>query len=78
MKASRIREAATRLADQARDTDWTHEEYLAADLSREVAAREASGAEIRAVAAGFSARKSLKEFNFDHQPGLKFTVTEPT
>ena len=52
MKAPRIREAATRLADQAREGGWTHEEYLAAVLSREVAAREASGAEIRARAAG--------------------------
>ena len=57
MKAPRIREAATRLADQAREGGWTHEEYLAAVLSREVAAREASGAEIRARAAGFPARK---------------------
>jgi DNA replication protein DnaC len=40
-------------------------------LSREVAAREASGAETRARAAGFPARKSLEDFNFDHQPGLK-------
>jgi DNA replication protein DnaC len=71
MKAPRIREAATRLADQAREGGWTHEDYLAAVLSREVAAREASGAEIRARAAGFPARKSLEDFNFDHQPGLK-------
>ncbi|WP_285250398.1 ATP-binding protein, partial [Pseudarthrobacter sp. fls2-241-R2A-168] len=71
MKAPRIREAATRLADQAREGGWTHEEYLAAVLSREVAAREASGAEIRARAAGFPARKSVEDFNFDHQPGLK-------
>ena len=48
MKAPRIREAAARLADQAREAGWTHEEYLAAVLSREVAAREASGAESRA------------------------------
>jgi hypothetical protein len=71
MKAPRIREAAARLADQAREAGWTHEEYLAAVLSREVAAREASGAEMRARAAGFPARKSLEDFSFDHQPGLK-------
>src|SRR5919112_4005355 len=71
MKAPRIREAAARLADQAREGGWTHEEYLAAVLSREVAAREASGAETRARAAGFPARKSLEDFSFDHQPGLK-------
>jgi DNA replication protein DnaC len=71
MRAPRIHEAATRLVDQAREAGWTHEEYLATVLSREVAAREASGAEIRARAAGFPARKSLKDFNFDHQAGLK-------
>ena len=71
MKAPRIRESAARLADQAREAGWSHEEYLAAVLSREVAAREASGAETRARAAGFPARKSLEDFSFDHQPGLK-------
>ena len=30
LKAPRITEAAARLADQARDAGWTHEEYLAA------------------------------------------------
>jgi DNA replication protein DnaC len=59
---------------QARDNAWTQEEYLAAVLSREVAAREASGAEARARAAGFPARKSLEDFSFDHQPGLKSDI----
>ena len=71
MKAPRIADAAARLADQARDASWTHEQYLAAVLSREVSAREASGAELRIRAAGFPGRKSLEEFTFDHQPGLK-------
>lgn len=71
MKAPRIREAAARLAEQARENGWTHEEYLAAFLSREVAARESSGAEARARATGFPARRSLEDFSFDHQPGLK-------
>ena len=44
LKAPRITEAAARLADQARDAGWTHEDYLAAVLEREVAARNASGA----------------------------------
>lgn len=30
LKAPRITEAAARLADHARDSGWTHEEYLAA------------------------------------------------
>lgn len=52
LKAPRIRGSAARLAEQARDGGWSHEEYLAV-LSREVAAREASGAAIRIRSAGF-------------------------
>lgn len=43
LKAPRITAAAARLADQARDAGWTHEDYLAAVLEREVSARNASG-----------------------------------
>lgn len=70
LKAPRIRDSAARLADQARDAGWTHEEYLSAVLSREVSSRESSGSELRIRAAGFPARKAIEEFNFDHQPGL--------
>lgn len=71
LKAPRIQEAAARLADQARDAGWTHEEYLAAVLDREVAAREASGSELRIRAAGFPARKTIEDYVFDHQPALR-------
>ena len=57
LKAPRITEAATRLADQARDAGWTHEDYLAAVLEREVSARNASGARLRIRAAGFGGLK---------------------
>ena len=53
LKAPRISSCAGRLAEQARDGGWTHEEYLAAVLSQEVTSREASGASIRIRAAGF-------------------------
>jgi IstB-like ATP binding protein len=36
----------------------------------EAAAREASGAAIRIRSARFPTRKSLEDFNFDHQPAL--------
>lgn len=71
LMAPRIRESAKRLAHQARDAGWSHEEYLIAVLEREVAAREASGAQLRIRAAGFPARKTVEDFTFDHQPGLK-------
>ncbi len=74
MKAPRITEAAARLADHARDAGWTHEEYLAAVLDREVAARNASGAQLRIRAAGFGARKTIEEFDFDTQPAVRQQV----
>jgi DNA replication protein DnaC len=74
LKAPRITEAAARLADNARDAGWTHEEYLAAILDREVAARNASGARLRIRAAGFGARKTLEDFDFDAQPAVRQQV----
>ena len=71
LKAPRIREAAQRLGDQARDAGWSHEEYLAAVLDREVSARDASGAHLRIRGAGFGTAKTIEDFVFDHQPGLK-------
>ena len=47
LKAPGLRESAGRLAERARSEAWTHEEYLAACLQREVAARDAHGGEDR-------------------------------
>jgi DNA replication protein DnaC len=71
LKAPRITEAAARLADQARDAGWTHEDYLAAVLEREVSARHASGAQLRIKAAGFAAPKTLEDFDWDAQPAIR-------
>ena len=56
---------------RVRAESWSHEEYLAACLQREVAARDAHGGEDRIRAARFPARKSIEEFDFDHARGLK-------
>jgi DNA replication protein DnaC len=71
LKAPRILDVAGRLADQARDAGWSFEDYLAAVLEREVSARNASGAELRIRAAGFGARKTLEDFDFDAQPAVR-------
>jgi DNA replication protein DnaC len=71
LKAPSLREAAGRLAERARAEGWTHEEFLAACLQREVAAREAHGGEGRIRQARFPARKSLEEFDYDHARALK-------
>jgi DNA replication protein DnaC len=74
LKAPRITEAAGRLADQARDAGWTHEDYLAAVLEREVSARNASGAHLRIKAAGFPSLKTLEDFDWDAQPAIRAQV----
>jgi DNA replication protein DnaC len=71
LKVPTLRESAARLAERARAENWSHEEYLAACLQREVSARESHGGEGRIRAARFPARKSLEEFDFDHARGLK-------
>jgi len=71
LKAPTLRTSVARLAERARAEGWSHEEFLAACLQREVAAREAHGGEGRIRAARFPARKSLEEFGFDHARGLK-------
>ena len=71
LKAPSLRESIPRLAERAREASWTFEEFLAACLQREVAARDSHGGEGRIRAARFPARKSLEEFDFDHARGLK-------
>ncbi|MEV5646245.1 ATP-binding protein [Streptomyces flaveolus] len=71
LKAPALLEAADRLVERASAESGTHQEYLAACLQREVAAREAHGGEGRIRAARFPARKTLEEFDFTHLRGLK-------
>ena len=71
LKAPTLRDSVQRLADRARAEGWTHEQFLAACLQREVAARDSHGGEGRIRAARFPARKALEEFDFDHQRSLK-------
>jgi DNA replication protein DnaC len=71
LKAPSLAGAVDRLAERARAESWTHEEFLAACLQREVAARESHGGEGRIRAARFPARKSLEDFDYDHQRSLK-------
>ena len=74
LKAPRISDAATRLADQARDAGWSFEDYLAAVLEREVSARNASGAQLRIRAAAFPGRKTLEDFDWDAQPTIRAQI----
>src|SRR3954463_6246766 len=59
------------LAAQARELNWSHEEYLTAVLERQVADRESAGTTMRIRTAHFPAVKTLEEFNLDHLPSLR-------
>src|SRR3954451_6853282 len=62
------------LAEQARDANWSHEEYLAAVLERQVADRESAGNTMRVRTAHFPAIKTLDDFNLEHLPSLRKDV----
>src|SRR5947209_1655406 len=74
LKAPTLAPSAGRRGQRARADGWSHEEFLAACLGREVAARQSNGGEIRIRAARFPARKTLEDFDFDHQRSLKRDV----
>jgi DNA replication protein DnaC len=71
LKAPSLAASVQRLAERARAESWSHEEFLAACLQREVSARESHGGEGRIRTARFPARKALEDFDFDHQRSLK-------
>ena len=62
------------LAGQARDENWSHEEYLAALLQRQVADRESKGTVMRIRTAHFPTVKTLEDFNLDHLPSMRRDV----
>lgn len=71
MKAPSLHASVERLAERARTEGWSHEEFLAACLEREVAARQDHGGEARIKTARFPSRKTLEDFDFAHQRSLK-------
>jgi DNA replication protein DnaC len=52
LKAPSLAKAVDRLAERARTESWTHEEFLAACLEREVAARQSNGGELPSAPPG--------------------------
>jgi DNA replication protein DnaC len=71
LKAPSLARSVERLAERARSESWTHEEFLAACLEREVVARHDHGGEGRIRAARFPDRKTLEDFDFSFQRSLK-------
>src|SRR6202161_1368014 len=76
LKAPAAARAMPTLAERAREEDWSHERFLQAVLSTEIASRESHGGESRIKAARFPARKTLEEFDFTFQRSVKKQVIE--
>src|SRR5213082_3832535 len=76
LKAPAAARALPKLADRARQEQWSYERFAEALLSTEVAARDSHGGEGRIKAARFPARKTLEEFDFTFQRSVKKTVVE--
>src|SRR6478609_9681566 len=76
LKAPAAARALPKLADRAREEEWSYERFAEALLSTEHASREAHGGEGRIKAARFPARKTLEEFDFTFQRSVKKTVIQ--
>src|SRR4051812_20862735 len=76
LKAPAAARALARLAERAREEQWSYERFAEALLSTEVASRDSHGGESRITQARFPARKTLEEFDFTFQRSVKKTVVE--
>jgi DNA replication protein DnaC len=56
------------------EENWTHEEFLASCLDKEVSARAAHGGQARIRTARFPAHKTLEDFDFEHQRSARREV----
>lgn len=68
LKTPLVAQTFQALGDQARADGWSHEEYLAAVLGRQVASRAVNGTRMRICAARFPELKTLTDFTFNHVP----------
>jgi len=71
-----VADLAADLADQARDQHWAFEEYLAALLGRQAAAREANGTTTRVRRAHFPATRTLDDFDWAWQASAPRQLVE--
>jgi DNA replication protein DnaC len=76
MKMPAAARALDKLADRARQEEWSYERLVEALLSTELSSRESSGGRLRIRAARFPAHKTLEEFDFTFQRSVKKQVIE--
>ena len=70
LKAPAAARALPKLADRARDEEWSFEQFAAALLKTETDSRDSHGGQARIKAARFPARKTLEEFDFAFQASI--------
>jgi DNA replication protein DnaC len=76
LKAPAAARAPPKLADRAREKQWSYDRFAEALLSTEVASRDSDGGEARIKQARFPARKTLEEFDFTFQRSVRRQVVE--
>ena len=76
LKTPAAARALPKLAERAREEQWSYERFAEALLSTEVSSRESHGGESRIKAARLPARKTLEEFDFTFQRSVRKQVVE--
>ena len=71
LKAPAAARALPKLADRARQEEWSFEQFAAALLKTETDSRDSHGGQSRIKAARFPARKTLEEFDFAFQASIR-------
>src|SRR5882757_10111081 len=71
LKAPAAARALPKLADRAREEEWSYERFAATLLKTEIDSRDSHGGQARIKAARFPARKTLEEFDFAFQSSVK-------
>ncbi len=71
LKAPAAARALPKLADRAREEEWSFEQFAGALLKTEVDSRDSHGGQGRIKAARFPARKTLEEFDFTFQTSIR-------
>ena len=71
LKAPAAARALPKLADRAREEQWSYEQFAATLLKTEIDSRDSHGGQARIKAALFPARKTIEEFDFAFQASLR-------
>ena len=71
LKAPAADRALPKLADRARQEQWSYEQFAATLLKTEIGSRDSHGGQARIKHARFPARKTIEELDFAFQASLR-------